>query len=168
MTEQFLAELDREAARSTRALEVVPFDDPDWKPHDKSMPLGRLAMLVATMPSWFEMIVNRDDLDVAPVGGSNFSPPPITTAADLVRAQDTAVAAARKAFEGTTDDYLISTNWKLLAGGHVVMEQPRYLVIRDSFNHLAHHRGQLTVYLRLRGAKVPAIYGPSADDQTFA
>lgn len=168
MTEQFLDELTREAARSKKTLEATPLDEPDWKPHDKSMPLGRLAVLVATMPSWFEMIVNRDELDVAPSDGSNFSPPPIKTAADLVAAQDKAVADARQALESTTDDYLLTTNWKLLAAGKVVMEQPRYLVIRESFNHLAHHRGQLTVYLRMKGAKVPAIYGPSADDQTFA
>lgn len=168
LTELYLDELTREAERSKRALELAPMDDANWKPHEKSMPLGRLASLVATMPSWIDMVINRDELDLTPPGGSNVPMPPTGTPAELVAAQDQAVAAARKALQGTTDEFLTTTKWKLLAGGHVVMEQPRYLVIRETFNHLAHHRGQFTVYLRLKNVKVPAIYGPSADDQTFA
>jgi uncharacterized damage-inducible protein DinB len=167
MTDLYLGELAREADRSKRTLEQVPMDDAGWKPHDKSMALGRLAGLVAMMPSWVEMTINRDELDLNPPGGSNFQMPPMNTPAELVAAQDEAVASARAALEGTTDEFLM-TPWKLLVSGNVVMEQPRYLVLRDTFNHLAHHRGQLTVYLRLKGAKVPAIYGPSADDQQFA
>jgi uncharacterized damage-inducible protein DinB len=78
------------------------------------------------------------------------------------------VAKARESLFRTTDDYLMSTNWRLKAGGKVVMDQPRHIVLRDTLGHLAHHRGQLTVYLRLCDRKVPAIYGPSADDQRFA
>ena len=74
----------------------------------------------------------------------------------------------REALSKTTDDFLLNTNWRLLAGGQVVMNEPRHVVLRDTFNHLAHHRGQLTVYLRLTGQPVPAIYGPSADDQRFS
>ena len=75
---------------------------------------------------------------------------------------------ARESLSQTTDDYLFSTSWRLRAGGQIVMDQPRHVVLRDTLNHLAHHRGQLTVYLRLCGVDVPAIYGPSADDRTFA
>jgi uncharacterized damage-inducible protein DinB len=91
---------------------------------------------------------------------------PKETSAALLKALEKSAADARAAIESTTDDHLM-TSWRLLAGGKVVMETPRYVVIQDTLNHWAHHRGQMTVYLRLMGAKVPAIYGPSADDNTF-
>ena len=78
------------------------------------------------------------------------------------------VQKGRESLAKTNDEFLMTTNWRLLAGGKVVLNQPRHIVLRDTINHLAHHRGQLTVYLRLVGQKVPAIYGPSADDQQFA
>jgi len=81
---------------------------------------------------------------------------------------DKSVADARAAIAATNDDFLFTTKWKLLAGGQVMSDMPRHIVLRDTLNHLAHHRGQLTVYLRLNEVKVPAIYGPSADDQHFA
>jgi uncharacterized damage-inducible protein DinB len=90
----------------------------------------------------------------------------LETSAELVEALDKAALAARAAFEKTTDEHLL-TNWKLLARGQVVLEAPRFEMIQDTLNHWAHHRGQMTVYLRLMGAKVPAIYGPSADDKQF-
>ena len=167
LTELFLAELDAEAPRTRRALERVPEGKDDWKPHQKSMPLGRLAMLVAQMPSWIPLIIGRDELDVVPAAGSNVDQRPLRTPAELTAALDKNVADARKAIEGTTDEFLM-TKWKLLAAGKVVAEDPRYVVVRDTFLHLAHHRGQLTVYLRLNDAPVPSIYGPSADDQRFA
>jgi uncharacterized damage-inducible protein DinB len=86
----------------------------------------------------------------------------------LVDALDKHVAKARESLSKTNDDFLMTTNWRLLAGGKVVSESPRHVVLRDTLNHLAHHRGQLTVYLRLNDQTVPAIYGPSADDQRFA
>jgi hypothetical protein len=167
LTELFVAELDAEAPRTRRALENVPEGKDDWKPHQKSMPLGRLAMLVAQMPSWIPLIIGRDELDVIPAAGSNVDQRPLRTPAELVAAMEKNVADARKVLEGTTDEFLM-TKWKLLAGGKVVAEDPRYIVVRDTFLHLAHHRGQLTVYLRLNEAPVPSIYGPSADDQRFA
>jgi uncharacterized damage-inducible protein DinB len=167
LTELFLAELAAEAPRTRRALENVPEGKDDWKPHQKSMPLGRLAMLVAQMPSWIPLIIGRDELDVVPAAGSNVDQRPLRTPAELVAAMDKNVADARKVLESTTDEFLM-TKWKLLAGGKVVAEDPRYVVVRDTFMHLAHHRGQLTVYLRLNDAPVPSIYGPSADDQRFA
>src|SRR5207247_11276599 len=135
--------------------------------HDKSMPLGRLAMLVAQMPSWITLIVNRDELDIRPAGGSNIDQRPLRTPAELVEALDKNIAEAKKTLEATTDDHFM-TRWKLLASGRVVSEELRHVVLRDTFMHLSHHRGQLTVYLRQNDAPVPAIYGPSADDQSFA
>lgn len=162
----FLAELDREAARCRRVLEVMPEGKRDWKPHDRSMPFGYLAELVATMPNWLAMGVTQDSLDLKPEQGGGLPRDPLESRADYLAALDKAVAAAREALQGTTDDHL-STKWKLLVGGHVVMDVPRHEMMRDTLNHLAHHRGQMTVYLRLLDAKVPALYGPSADDQRF-
>jgi uncharacterized damage-inducible protein DinB len=166
LTEFYLAQLDREVERSRRALEEVPEGKYQWKPHDKSMLFGYLADLVASMPSWMAMAIERDALDIAPTDGSTMRQPPNETSSALVSALDKAAASAKAALEKTTDEHLM-TSWKLLAAGKEVMETPRYLVIQDTFNHWAHHRGQLTVYLRLLDAKVPAIYGPSADDSRF-
>src|SRR5262245_32189986 len=165
LTQLFLAELDREAPRTRRALEQVPHGRDDWKPHPKSMPLGRLAGLVAAMPSWVTMIVEQDELELNPPGGGQYQQPPTEA---LVQTHDKFIENARKTLTNTTDDFLMTTNWRLLVGGKVVMDQPRHVVLRDTLNHLAHHRGQLTVYLRLTEQTVPAIYGPSADDQQFA
>lgn len=167
MTEMFLAQLDREGPRTRRVIEQVPEGRDDWKPHEKSMTLGRLTVTVAGIPSWFVMMVNDDQLDVSPPGGPTYSPPPMRTRDERVKALEDGIAAARAAFAGTTDDHLMKP-WRLLAAGKVMSEVPRHVMIHDTFMHLAHHRGQLTVYLRLTGATVPAIYGPSADDARFA
>jgi uncharacterized damage-inducible protein DinB len=163
MTELFLGELEREAGGTRRALERVPDGKYDWKPHPKSMALGYLAELVATMPAWSVFTIEQDELDLA-----TYQKPSLKTAKDLVRGHDEAVAAARKSFQNTTDEHLMKP-WRMLVAGKQVMEPtPRYIVLRDSvFNHLAHHRGQLTVYLRLLEQSVPAIYGPSADEGKF-
>src|SRR5678815_4878083 len=166
LTEVFLDQLDREAVRTRRALESVPKGKDDWAPHPKSMPLLRLAGLVASMPSWVALIINQNELELSPPAGQGQYQQP--TVDGLVASLDKAVQDGRAALKGTTDDYLLMTTWKLLVKGNVVMEQPRHVVLVDTFNHLAHHRGQLTVYLRLNDQPVPAIYGPSADDQRFA
>ena len=166
-TEWILAQLESEAPRTRRALERVPEGRDDWKPHERSMPLGRLAMLVATMPTWINLIINRDDLDIAPQAGSNVDQTPLRTPAELVQALDKGVSEARQALQNTTDEHL-RKNWKLLVAGKVVSEEPREVVLRDTMMHLSHHRGQLTVYLRLNEVPVPSIYGPTADDMQFA
>jgi len=166
LTQLFLAELDREAPRTRRALEHVPLGRDDWKPHPKSMPLGRLAGLVASMPSWVSLIIDQDELDLTPPAGRGQYQQPSTD--KLVDALDKHVTKAQESLSKTNDDFLMTTKWRLLAGGKVVSEAPRHIVLRDTLNHLAHHRGQLTVYLRLTDQTVPAIYGPSADDQRFA
>ena len=166
-TEWILAQLESEAPRTRRALERVPEGRDDWKPHEKSMPLGRLAMLVATMPTWINLVIDKDELDLAPKTGSNVDQKPLRTRAALVQALDKGVAEASKALRKTTDDHL-KKPWRLLVGGNVVSEEPREIVLRDTMMHLSHHRGQLTVYLRLNEAPVPSIYGPTADDKQFA
>src|SRR5262245_3869522 len=161
----FAEEVDREAARTRRALEQVPRGKDDWKPHAKSMPLGRLAGLVASMPSWVSLIIDQDELNLTPPpGAGQYTPPSMD---QLIQVHDEHVKKAKESLAKTTDDYLMTTKWKLLAGGQVVANDPRHIVLRDTMNHLAHHRGQLTVYLRLTDRTVPSIYGPSADDQRF-
>jgi uncharacterized damage-inducible protein DinB len=166
MTEWFLAELESEAAKSRRMLEQVPSNKREWKPHERSMELGYLSDLVANIPSWVGMAITLDELDIAPKDGPKYKPAPLNTGAEFIGALDKAVAQAREALENTTDTHL-ATSWRLLAGGQLAFEQPRYQVIRDTFLHSAHHRGQMTVYLRLLGSKVPSVYGPTADDRSF-
>lgn len=165
LTDLLLEELDREGPRTRRALEAVPRDRGDWAPHDKSMPLGRLAGLVASMPSWVSLVVEQDELNLTPPPGQGqWQQPALDKLADVLEDN---LAKARESLRRTNDNFLFTTNWRLLAGGNVVMDQPRSVVLRDTLNHLAHHRGQLTVYLRLIDQPVPSIYGPSADDQRF-
>ena len=166
LTEYLLAELDSEVDRSRRVLKEVPEGKYDWKPHEKSMIFGYLADMVATIPTWVVMAITQNELDVAPADGPKVKPAKKETSDALVQALDKAAADARAALEKTNDEFLM-TPWKLLARGQVMMETPRHVMIRDTINHWAHHRGQMTVYLRLLGAKVPALYGPSADDNEF-
>jgi uncharacterized damage-inducible protein DinB len=164
ITELLLAEVEQEAAGTRRALERVPEGKNDWKPHEKSMPLGYLAGLVASMPSWIEAMLELDELDVT--SPSEYKTRDWSSRAELLEAHDKALEKARKALAAATDEHLM-TRWKLLAGGHVVADQTRYEAIRGAINHLAHHRGQLTVYLRLNDAPVPSLYGPTADEKGF-
>ena len=166
LTELFAAQLEREALLSKKALQRVPEGRSDWKPHEKSMPFGYLATLVACMPDWIAMMIQRDELDLKPPAGQGYKPPATDTNAKLLAAHDECVKRGVDALRKTTDEFL-ATPWKLLVGGQVVMQDPRYKVIADTFMHLAHHRGQLTVYLRLNDIDVPSIYGPTADDKTF-
>ncbi len=164
MTDLFLADLEREASMTCRVLERFPAGRATWQPHNKSMPLGYLAALVARLPSWVEMMICADEYDMAKLKGSRYQPPPLNTSRELVQLLNVSVREACEALRCTTDEHLL-TPWRLLVAGRVVTELPRHQMIRDAvFSHMAHHRGQLTVYLRLNEAPVPAIYGPSADE----
>ncbi len=165
ITEFLITELDHEAIGSRKALEHVPEGKNDWKPHDRSTPLGRLATIVATTPGWIEMVVNMDEVDINPVGGPKFSPQPWTTRRDLLDQLESSLKKGREVLQETTDDHLFNTRWRMLSADKLMMEQSRYEAIREGvLNHMAHHRGQLTVNLRLNGETVPATYGPSADE----
>jgi uncharacterized damage-inducible protein DinB len=164
LVDRFNAELDTELPTTRRVLERVPDGRFDWTPHPKSMSMGRLASLVANMPGWITMMLTVDQFDVAQP--SNM-PPALTTSRALVEAFDAHVTSARDALRNTTDAHL-ETKWRMLARGHVVSESSRYDAVRTGvINHLAHHRGQLTVYLRLNDVAVPSIYGPTADEAAF-
>ncbi len=166
LTDLFIAQLDRETEISRRVLARVPEGKPDWKPHEKSMALGYLATLVATMPGWMAMAVLQDSLDLNPPGGGGYRAPEWKTAADLVRNLDQSAAQARQALAGTTDAHL-QTSWRLMVAGRTVDESPRHQVVSDTFTHIAHHRGQLSVYLRLNNVPLPSMYGPTADERGF-
>jgi uncharacterized damage-inducible protein DinB len=165
LTDIFLDQLKREAASTLRVVERVPEGRPDWKPHPKSMPLGYLAALVARFPAWVALIVHEDFIDMADRASSPYTPVARATTRELVQSFEESVAAGREALAGTDDAHLM-TAWQFRVAGKVVSEEPRHVMIRDAvFSHLAHHRGQLTVYLRLNEIAVPAIYGPSADER---
>jgi uncharacterized damage-inducible protein DinB len=162
--EIFLDQLEREAASTRKAIERVPEGHNSFKPHPKSMELGYLAALVATMPGWIALTIQTDELRLGEAG-DEFSTRAVETRAELLQLLEDGVAKSRAALQSTTQEHLLKP-WRLIAHGQVVSEDPRHIVMADAvFSHLAHHRGQLTVYLRLNDASVPAIYGPSADEQ---
>lgn len=159
LSELLLAQLEREADGTKKALQAVPEGKNDWKPHAKSMALGSLAGLVASMPNWMPMIVDRDELDLAKGEGAQ---KPVQSTAALLDIHENGMQAARKALSKASDEQLMKP-WRLRFGQKVLDERPRYQIVADTIAHLAHHRGQLTVYLRLNDRPVPAIYGASAD-----
>ncbi len=155
----FLKELDAEAGASRRCLERVPEKLFDWKPHEKSMSLGYLALLVAEIPRWLQYILEISEIDFATF--EHFHP---KTTAELVNHFDDNMKIARNAIRNSTDNDFLKPFY-LKMKGKVLMETPRGESIGQSINHLVHHRGQLTVYLRLNNIPVPQIYGPSADEK---
>ena len=159
-----LPEFDQEMASTRKTLERIPMEKPDWKPHEKSMAMGPLAIHVATIPDWAAVTIAQDSLDFMPEGGQPYQPPKLSTQKELLEAFDQGVVKARAAIAGASDEHLAKP-WTLLAGGKVIFTMPRAAVLRSMvLNHLIHHRAQLGVYLRLNGVAVPAIYGPSADE----
>lgn len=167
ITNLFLEQLAKETAPTRRILERVPEGRNDWKPHPKSMNLGYLAAHVATLPSWIPMTVDRDHLDLHTPEGQTFIPKAAATTKELVELFDDAVRKAGESLSKTTDEHLLRS-WRFLIDGKVVSEYPRYEGLRDMvFSHLAHHRAQLGVYLRLNDIALPGTYGPSADEPMF-
>jgi len=160
----FLQQLERETAANRKALERVPQGKNSWKPHERSMELGYLAALVASMPAWISMMIQTDELNLDKPESQRFRPSPQDSTAGLLKLADDSKAAAEAALKSTNEGHL-GKPWKFVMGGKAVNEAPRSEQIADVFTHMAHHRGQLTVYLRLNEAKVPAIYGPSADER---
>jgi len=159
-----LPEFDQEMTNTRKALERVPDDKFDWKPHEKSMALGGLATHLANLPSWTVYTINQDSLDLAPPGGEPFVTPLANSREEVLEAFDKNVAAARAAIAGASDEELLKP-WSLLSGGNMLMTLPKIAVLRGFvMNHIIHHRGQFTVYLRLNDIPVPSIYGPSADE----
>jgi uncharacterized damage-inducible protein DinB len=164
IADTLIMELEREAKTTRRVLERVPEDKLTWKPHAKSMTLGQLAQHVATIPGFISGIARLDSFDV-----EKFSAPPeLKSTAAIVAAFDENVAEAKTNLAATADAAMMK-DWSFNMGGKPLMTVPRIGVYRSILlNHLYHHRGQLTVYLRLLDVPVPSIYGPSADENPFA
>lgn len=164
LKEFFLAQLDREAALTRKAIAHLPEGQNDFKPHERSMALGYLAAVVASMLGWIALMIDCDELNMDDPANEMLRTRPLANSAELCASLDKAVGEARRALESTTDAHLLKP-WAFKMGGTAIEQQPRHIMITDGvFSHLAHHRGQLTVYLRLNEAKVPALYGPSADE----
>ncbi|HXQ29276.1 MAG TPA: DinB family protein [Gemmatimonadales bacterium] len=166
LSDVLVPEFDAELAITRRALERVPDGRSSWKPHPKSMTLGRLATLIAELPNWAVNALTLDQFDFAPPGGPPMQFPTLEPIARVLELLDRNAHAARTALLATTDA-AFANPWRLLFGGRVISTEPRMTVYRRALNHLVHHRGQLTVYLRLNDAKVPSIYGPTADEPAF-
>jgi len=161
----FLPEYDHEMALTRKTLERVPEGKPDWKPHEKSMPLARLAGHLAELPRFAVMTIEAESFDVAPPSGKRtYQPVFMTSRKQLLEEFDKNAAAGRAAIAGASDEHLMKT-WTLSAGDKTIFSLPRAGVLRAMvMNHMIHHRAQLGVYLRMNGVPVPSIYGPSADE----
>ena|SRR5688572_32359874 len=164
LNEMLLPEFDHEMANTRKTLERIPEDKFAWKPHEKSMTLGRLASHIAEMPGWAVESVRRDELDLAPAGAPPMQPFIAKTRQEILDTFDKTTAEARAAIAESGDEHL-TKQWSLLMGGKTLMTMPRTAVLRSFvMNHMIHHRAQLSVYLRLNNVPVPALYGPSADE----
>lgn len=162
MNHAFLGELEHEAANTRKLLALVPADKADYKPHDKSFSLGDLAVHVAEMYSWIGMTVTTTELDFATF---KYNPTPFSTADELTARLDGYVADAKEKLAATNDEEL-GVTWTMRQGDHVFFAMPRAQSLRSMvYNHIVHHRGQLTVYLRLLDIPLPGMYGPSADEK---
>ena len=156
-----IGELQHEAATTRKILERIPAEKFDYKPHEKSMTMGRLAVHVAEMTGWAIEIANKTELDFATMDYKPFEP---QTTEELVGFLDKLVAEATEALKTVSDEAMME-NWSLRNGETIYFTMPRIQTLRSMvFNHIVHHRGQLSVYLRLNDIPVPEIYGPSADE----
>ncbi len=159
--QQIFKELESEAVATRKCIERIPESEYEWQPHQKSMKLGYLTLLVAEIPKWMQHMVEKTEIDFA-----RFEHFQAKSAAELVAHFDENMAGARKALESVTDEVL-NEPFSLKNDGYLILTLPKIANLRPSINHLVHHRGQLTVYMRLKDIPVPSIYGPSADDQGF-
>ena len=165
IAESLIPEFDQEMANTRRMLERVPDGKSDWRPHEKSMPLGRLATHLGELPQWASNAVTLDELDIAPPEAGEFVPTVVERTSEILDLFDRNVAEAR-AHIAASDDATLMKGWTFKVGGHSAFTLPKIAVIRSFvMNHMLHHRGQLSVYLRLLDQPLPAIYGPSADEQ---
>ncbi len=165
LSEALLPEFDHEMATLRKTLERVRDDKFGWKPHEKSMTMGRLAMHLAEIPGWGTLTISTDSLDLAPPGGAPFKPRVAESRQQVLDVFDKNIREARHSITGASDDHLLKP-WSLLSGGKTILTLPRIACLRSFvMSHAIHHRAQLGVYLRLNDIPVPATYGPSADEQ---
>lgn len=167
INQSFLGELDHEVSTTRKMILRIPDDKLGWKPHEKSMTAGKLASHIAEMYSWGDATMRTDELDLAPVGGTKWEPFQGKSVAEIVARLDVNFASVKEALTAATDDSAWMNMWTLKSAGQTLMSMPRVACLRGMvMNHIVHHRGQLSVYLRLMDVSVPAIYGPSADEKS--
>lgn len=165
IAQSLLPELDQEMAGTRKTLERIPADKFEFRPHEKSFSMISLATHIANMIGWGRDTLKTDSFDVAPVGGEPYKEDPAASVAELLAKFDKNLAEFREALATASDADMLA-NWSLLASGQTLFTMPRIGCIRGMIlNHLIHHRAQLTVYLRMCDVPVPALYGPSADEQ---
>jgi uncharacterized damage-inducible protein DinB len=161
LSQAFIAEIKHEAASTKRILERVPEGKFDWKPHEKSMSLGRLATHVAELPGFLYSILTIDDFDFAK---GHYKPSHATTPKELMNVFQEKLDEVVQTLQDTSDEKM-QAGFTLRSGDHVIATVPRMVAVRSmALNHLIHHRGQIAVYLRLLDVPVPGLYGPSADE----
>lgn len=162
LSESILPEFRHEVSLTRNAIERVPTEKFSWQPHAKSMTFGRLASHLAEIPGWVQTTIEQDALKF---NTGEFQSHQAKDAAELVTMLDAHVATAIKCLEAVSDETMMGT-WKMIVDGNEIISMPRIAVLRVwVLNHMIHHRGQLTVYLRENDIPVPSIYGPSADEQ---
>jgi uncharacterized damage-inducible protein DinB len=165
MAQMMLPEFDQEMAKTRKVLERIPEDKLGWKAHPKSNTIGWNANHLAELPGWGNGTLTSESFDIAPPGGQRYQTPKLASRKEILDLFDQNVAATRKALAGMSDEQLAKP-WSLLQGGKPMFTMPRTAVLRGFvLNHMIHHRAILSVYLRLNNIPVPAIYGPSGDDQ---
>jgi uncharacterized damage-inducible protein DinB len=163
IADNLLPEFDHEMATTRTVLALVRDEDADWKPHTKSFSMGDLALHITNLPQWAGLTLTATEYDMNPPGGSDDPPRRFESSAALLDVFDANVKAAREVIANTSDDDF-AVGWTLKNDGHDIFTQPRIGVMRGFImNHIIHHRGQLTVYLRLRDIPLPMVYGPTAD-----
>jgi len=163
IAQTLLPEFDHEMANTRKMLEVVPAADAEWRPHPRSYTLGQLAAHIATLPLWGRLTLERPELDLGSPANASIARVRFTTVPELLEQFDRNVREARAALAATSDAAM-GAPWTLRNGATTVFSMPRAAVMRGFvLSHLIHHRGQLSVYLRLRDVPLPALYGPSAD-----
>ncbi|HEY0740597.1 MAG TPA: DinB family protein [Chryseosolibacter sp.] len=158
---EFQKELESEVRATRRCLEAVPEQLYSWKPHEKSMDMGYLCLLVADIPQWITWAIEEYTIDLA-----HYKQFQLTTTAALVKHFDSNIDNAKRALANVKNEAL-DKKFELKNSGRVLYTQTIKECVMSSLNHWVHHRGQLTVYMRLNDIRVPSIYGPSADERTF-
>ena len=165
LSQSLLPEFDHEMANTRKVLERIPEDKLNWKVHEKSNTIGWVGMHMAGILGWVDLTLNRDSLDIAPVGAEPYRTPVPNSRQEILDQFDKNLATARAAIATASDEQVMKP-WSLLMTGEVIFTMPRVAVLRSFvLNHMIHHRGHLCVYLRLNDVPVPALYGPSADEQ---
>ncbi len=161
LNQLLLAELEKEAVSTRKLLSLIPSDNLGWKPHERSMTIGRLASHVAELPHWVNRALDSNEFDMA---ANKYAAPSFETNEELVAFFESKLAVAKEALANTTNETL-EEMWTFRRGDYVISHDTKYNTVRSwMFNHQIHHRGQLTVYLRMLDIAIPGMYGPSADD----